>query len=169
MASAFIQLTNILWAVTVHGYMEENDVKTTCGGVRSVFKIEKYGKFLIKNLKPCWFFYWEPNKLKKKYFKIWGVFFLSQNRTRCTFFQFEIWLVVFFANQNLTPNDFFNTKSCFFKKHEKCRICRFHGVKWSKTWFFEGDKFFQSLTCRKIFDSKSNALCLFFKPKSDAL
>ena len=27
-------LTKILWAVTVHGYMEENDVENTCGGLR---------------------------------------------------------------------------------------------------------------------------------------
>ena len=30
--------------------MEENDVKSTCGGTRLEFKIEKDEKFLIENL-----------------------------------------------------------------------------------------------------------------------
>ena len=33
--------------LTVHGYMEENDLKSTCGGTRLDFKIEKDEKFLI--------------------------------------------------------------------------------------------------------------------------
>ena len=40
-------MRKILWAVTVHGYMEENDVKSTCGGTRLEFKNEKDEKFLI--------------------------------------------------------------------------------------------------------------------------
>ena len=37
----------MLWAVTVHGYMEENDVKSTAGGTRLEFKIEKDEKLTI--------------------------------------------------------------------------------------------------------------------------
>ena len=32
----------MLEAVTVHGYMEENDVKSTCGGTRLESRIEKF-------------------------------------------------------------------------------------------------------------------------------
>ena len=36
----------MLKAVTVHGYMEENDVESTYGGPRLEFKIEQDEKFL---------------------------------------------------------------------------------------------------------------------------
>ena len=47
-AVAIILLTKLLYAVTVHGYMEENDLKSTCGGTRLEFKIEKMEIFKIK-------------------------------------------------------------------------------------------------------------------------
>ena len=34
LANAILYMTKILWVVTVHGYMEESDVKSTCGGLR---------------------------------------------------------------------------------------------------------------------------------------
>ena len=37
----------MLLAVTVHGYMEESDVKSTCGGTRLEFKIKRDEIFLI--------------------------------------------------------------------------------------------------------------------------
>ena len=39
--------------VTVHGYMEENDLKSTCGGTMLDIKIEKYENFLNENLTRC--------------------------------------------------------------------------------------------------------------------
>ena len=46
------------------------------------------------------------------------------------------------------------------KKHQKCKISRFRGVKWTKTWFLHA-KIFQNLVCPKFFNSKSNALSFF--------
>ena len=94
------------------------------------------------------------------------------------FFQFKIWRIVFFLIQNLTRNEFFNLKSCFLKKHENCKLCRFCGVKWSKTRFFECKNFFkiwlvknfliQSLA-RCIFLIQNLTRCKSFNSKSDAL
>ena len=42
-ANAIIYLTKILWVVTVHGYLEESDVKSTCGGLR----------LIVQNLTRC--------------------------------------------------------------------------------------------------------------------
>ena len=92
--------------------------------------------------------------------------------TRCVFFLFKIWRVVFFSIQSLSCKRNFNSKSCFLKKHEKCKICRFHGAKRTKTWFLWMQTFFkiwhfekfsmQNLTRCKIFKSKSDALWKFY-------
>ena len=85
-------------------------------------------------------------------FKIWLDEKVSfQNLTHCIFFQFKIWQVMKCSN----------SKSCFLKKLEKCKICRFYQVKRTKTWFFGCKPFFRNLTCRKFFNSKSNALYFF--------
>ena len=59
-----------------------------------------------------------------------------------------------------------------FKKAQKCKTCRFHGVKWTKTWFFECEKFFknwpvenfliQYLTRCKTFKSKYDVFYFFY-------
>ena len=77
-----------MYAVTVHGYMEENDVKSTCGGTMLEFKIEK-----------------------RRFFFIWHVVKLYiQSLTRRQKISFGIWRVVFFPNQNLERCIFFNSK-----------------------------------------------------------
>ena len=55
----------------------------------------------------------------------------------------------------------FNWKSCFLKKHEKCKICRFHGVKITKTWFFWMQTFCKIWHVEKFCISKSNSLYFF--------
>ena len=98
----------------------------------------------------------------------------------CNFVKSKSDALLFFQDkiQNITRDEVFNAKSCFLKKHEKCQICRFHGVKWTKTWFFEWKHFFRNLTCRKMFNSNSNVMhffslqnltsCKTFESKSDA-
>ena len=105
---------------------------------------------------------WKFGKLQKKY---------TQNLTRCIFlnskydalyfFKFRIWRAVFLSNQNLSHKENFNSKSCFLKKHKKCKICRFHGVKSIKTWFFRMQTFFKIWHVENFFNSKSNALYFF--------
>ena len=65
------------------------------------------------------------------------------------FLQSKIWHVMKFSIQNHAP-----------KKHKKCKICHFAGVKWAKSWLL-GAKKSQNLTWWKIFNSKSNALYFF--------
>ena len=97
--------------------------------------------------------------------------------TRCNFFKsksdalyfflVKIWRVVFFSTDNLTCNEIFNKKSCFSKKHENCKICRFHGVKWTKTWFFKCDKFFEIRHVEQFLIQNQTG-GIYFNPKSDA-
>ena len=49
-ANAIIELTMILWAVIAHGFMEKNDVESTCGGTRLNNIIRKDEKFLTEML-----------------------------------------------------------------------------------------------------------------------
>ena len=125
-----------------------NDVKSTCGCTRLEFNVEKAEKILIENLTPCKILYWKSDQMKKFYFKIWRVVVLSV--------------------QNLSRNESFNAKSCFLKKHEKRKICRFHGVKWTKTWFFDRKQFFKVWHVQKIL-VQNLTRCKTFKSKSDAL
>ena len=110
----------------------------------------------------------------------------------------KVWHVEKFYIQHLTRFIFFNPKSdtkwnsqfetMLLKKHKKGKICRFQGVKWTKSWLLGGKKFWKS-DMLKILNSKSNALYFFqskfwrfvklsnqnltrcknFKSKSDAL
>ena len=102
---------------------------------------------------------------------------LQQNLTRCIFFisksdglyffQFKFWRVVFFSIQNLTRNEIFNAKSCFWKTRKKPNMS-FSWSKMNQNVIFWMQTLFQNLTCRKVLKWKSNAL-YFFKIKSDAL
>ena len=110
------------------------------------------------------------------YLKIWHVVnFLIENLTRrkknisksdAFFSHDKIWRVVFFSIQNLTRNENFNSKSCFLKKQEKWKICHSRGVKWTKTWFFESEKFFKNWHVEKFW-IQNLTRCKYFKPKSD--
>ena len=103
----------------------------------------------IKTLPKRALFWWTTEILancKRITFKIWHVVkILAQNLTRCIFlkskydalfFLIQKMVRCFFSFQNLTQNENFNSKSYLLRKPKKCKICRFHGVKWTKTCFF---------------------------------
>ena len=72
--------------VIVHGCMEENSVKSTCGGANLEFKVKKDGKLSIQNLTRFKSFTSKSDKTKTFWFKVSRVFFLIQNLKRCIFF-----------------------------------------------------------------------------------
>ena len=118
----------------------ENEYKKNC-----LNRGECYYLVTMCCLTCCYIFYSKSRKknLSKSdalYFfqvKIWRVvFFFNSKSEALYFFQFKIWRV-FFSTENLTRNEIFNTKSCFLKQHKKCKVCRFHGVEWPETWYFE--------------------------------
>ena len=80
-----IYLTKIFKAVPVSGYMEENDVNSTCSWTRLEFKIGKDEKFLVQKLTRC----------KNFCFKIWGVVFFHLKSDTLYFSQIKIWRVLF--------------------------------------------------------------------------
>ena len=89
--------------------MEENDVKSTCGGTRLDIKIEKHE-----------IFFWKSDALYFFQFKIWRViFFVNSKSDTFYFFLIKIWHVSIVSIQNLTSNENFNTNSCFLKKSTK--------------------------------------------------
>ena len=146
--NAIIWLTKILKAVTVHGYKEENDVKSTCGGTRLEFKIEI---FFIENL----------TRQKILYLNLLRFIFFNSKSDALYCFQFKIWRVVFFSIQNLTRKEICNTKSCFLKKHKKMQNMPFSRSKMDQNVIFWVQTIFQNVTCRKICNSKSNSLYFF--------
>ena len=83
------------------------------------------------------------------------------------FFQSQIWRVVKILNQNLTRFEIFNSKSCSLEKHQKCKICRFHGVKWTKRDFLDANIFSNTWHVQN-FLIQNITRCIFFNPKSDA-
>ena len=105
-------------------------------------------------------------------------FFSIQNQTHCIFFKSKSNALCFLSIQNLTRTENFNTKSWFFKKARKMQSMSFLGLKWTKTWFFECEKFFkiwhvekfliQNLTCC-IFSDQNLTRCKTFESKSDVL
>ena len=117
---------------------------------RSTLKIWHVVIFSTQSLKRCIF-------LNSKYD---ALYFLIRNLKRCIFLNSN-YDASYFLILNQPRKENFNSKSCFLKKHEKAKICRFHGVKRTKTWFFLDANNFQNLTCRKNFNSKSNALYFF--------
>ena len=70
-----------MYVVTLHGYLDENDVKSTCGGTGLEFKIEKYGKFLIGNLTQCQLFSENLTRREKTYLKIFCVVFCFKSKS----------------------------------------------------------------------------------------
>ena len=102
---------------------------------------------------PCFDQRLKIGKLQKKY---------TQNLTRCKsfnskhdafyfsnskpdalyFLKIRIWRLIL-AIQCLNRNEILNSKSCFLGKLKKCKICRFHGVKRTKTWLFGMQTFFK--------------------------
>ena len=112
------------------------------------------GWLLSENLTCCIFLKWKNdafNTTLNKYF-----------------FKSQIWRVVNLSNGNLTRIEVFNWKLYFLKKHQKWKICLFHGVKWTKTWFFGCKHFFKTWHVQKIL-IQNLTRCVFFNPKSDAL
>ena len=105
------------------------------------FKIDKHEKKLVKILHVVILFIQNLTRRKK---------FISKSDA-LYFFLFKIWCLVFFLSfQNLTHIKNFNSKSGFLKKHEKCKICRFHWTKVSKMWLFEGKRFFKNRQVEKF-------------------
>ena len=83
------------------------------------------------------------------------------NTTPKLFFsQLQIWRAQKPLNRNLTRRfEKIHFKIMLLKKHQKCKISRFRGVKWTKSWLFGlHAKIFQNPTCPNFFKSKSNAL-----------
>ena len=95
-------------------------------------KIDKLQKKYTQNLTRCKVFDSKSDALFFFEFKIWRVVFLT----------LKIWRVVSSSIQNLPRKENFNSKSCFLKKHEKCKRCRLHGVKRTK-FFFRMQNFFK--------------------------
>ena len=58
-----------------------------------------------------------------------------------SFSYFQVWRVVFFPIRNQTLDKFFNWKLCFSKQHKNCNKWRFHGLKWTKRWRFDCNRF----------------------------
>ena len=126
---------------------------------------------------PC-FDEWNFVKVQKKYTQnLTRCIIFNSNMTRCVFLKSKLDALFFlnsksdaffFPIQSLSPKENFNSKSCFLKKHEKCQVCRFHGVKWTKTWFFWMQTFFKIWHVEK-FLIQNLTRCIFFNPKSDAL
>ena len=80
----------------------------------------------------------QAEKLKKQWF--YGVtLFITWFFERKLFS--EIWHVKKCSFQVLTHRKIANLISCFSKKHESCKKCRFHRVTWFKTWLY-GRKLF---------------------------
>ena len=122
--------------------------KSTCGGTCFEFIIEKDERF----------FSYKSFTLLNFLLKIW------QDEKN----NFKNWRVVIFSIQKLTCNKIFNTKPCFSKKHVKCKTCRFHGVKWTKTWFFASKQFFKTWHVENFF-IQILTRCIFVNPNSDLM
>ena len=148
-ANALVYLTKILLAVIFSWLYGGKRCENTCGGTGLEIDNGRDEKNLIQNLT-------ERKRFKSKSDTFWN-------------FQVKFWHVVFFASHYLTHCKSFDWKLCLMKKHEKCQMCRFHGVRWTKTWFIECELFFkdnhvenfliQNLTCCKSFNSQSDVLC----------
>ena len=99
------------------------------------------------------------------------------------FFKMKTWRVqydfenVFFSISNLTRCKPLKSKSDAYwslqfkimlsKKAPMMKICRFDGVKWTKTWFFGCKHFFKTWHVQN-FLIQILTRCIFFNPKSDA-
>ena len=144
-------------------YWKSERTKKVC------FKIWPVVLFSSQNLTRCIFFESKSDAL---------CFFWSQNLTRCFFFdsksdalyffRVKIWRAVAFPFQNLTRDEIFEYKIMLLKKARKFKISRFHRVKWTKTWFFECEKFFKIWHVEK-FLIQNLTRCIFFNPESNAL
>ena len=80
--------------------MEENDVKSTSGGTRLDFKIEKYEEFSLENLTRCYVLWWKSDKTKKTILKSDALYFFKSKSDALYFFQFKIRHVMKFSIQN---------------------------------------------------------------------
>ena len=107
-------------------------------------------------------------KLQKKYTQHLTRKIFNSKSDALYFLKFKISRVVLFSIQNLSRKENIDSKLCFLKKHEKCKICRFHGVKRTKTWFFCMQTFFKICHVEK-FLIQNLTRCMFFNPKSGAL
>ena len=145
----------------------------------NAWKFGKLQKEYTQNLTRCKKFDPNSDACLESWFKIWQVvkkstqnltrrIFLNSKYDALYFFKFRIWRVVFFSIQNPTRNRIFNSKSCFWNKHEKCKICRVHGVNRTETWFF-GCRYFFKIWHVEKFLIQNLTRCIVFNPKSDAL
>ena len=80
------------------------------------------------------------------------------------FFHSQIRRDVNLLNQNLTRFEIFHFKIMLFKWHQKCKLCRFHGVKWTKTWFFGCKHFFKIGQVEKIL-IQNPTHCIFLQSR----
>ena len=68
-----------------------------------------------------------------------------------------------FLYQNLTRFENFKSKLCSSERHQKCKINRFHGVNWTKKWFFGCKQFFKTWHVEKLL-IQNLTRCIFFNP-----
>ena len=123
--------------------------RSTTGSWKTSIRLSMVVKPLTEKLTCCVFLKWKHdafNTTLKLYFS-----------------QLQIWRAKKPSNRNLTRRfERILFKIMLLKKHQKCKISRFRGIKWTKSWLFGlHAKFFQKLTCPNFFKSKSNALFLF--------
>ena len=133
--------------------------------MQSFFKIWLVVKFLIQNLTLCIFSTQNLKRcifLKSKYdalcffkFKIWRVVIIL----------FKIWRVGFFFNSQSVTKRKCQFKIMLFKKARKMQICRFHGVRRTKTWLFWMQTFFK-IWLVENFLIQNLTLCVFFQFKN---
>ena len=163
----------------VHGYMEENELRSIGGGTRLEVKIEKVEIFLVYNLTRSKFFNSKSDAFHYFQSKNWRVVKLSnQKLTRCKKFHLKSDSLWNFCSEIRFLKIFFASESFFSKMHKNCNIRPFYGVNsvktrtfectfLSKIWIFERNRnkkwhsvknLFWNLTCLKNFVLKSEAL-----------
>ena len=127
-------------------FNERKNLWQTAEGVHS--KNRHVVKFSTQNQTRCIF-------LNSKYDTL---YFFIQNLTHCISFHFKIWHFMKFLIE----------KNAFWKNMKTSKICRFHGVNRTKTWFFEWKQFFKIWHVKKLL-IQNLARCVLINPKSDGL
>ena len=142
LAISIIQLKKVLWAVKVHGCVEENVLKITKNWARLENQTEGGGEKHYQNLTGPDMFSSKPSTFWKDYFEKRPV----ENNSTEKLFHFEVWLFrkidskPEFSQKKICSKMCFLMKKNFFKimvleKHQHRNVCCFYGVNWVKTWF----------------------------------
>ena len=122
---------------------------------------------------------WKFGQLQKKYTQIWHVVdFSTQSLTRCNFLNSKYDALNFFKFK-ICPVKKISIQNQAFWKNTKMQNMLFSRTEKNQNVIFLDANIFQNLTCRKISNSKSNALYFFsiqkltrcknLNSKSDAL